>query len=92
VGVSIFALTILAVFAYGLRAWRLARQNVEIDSIHLGTHAALLTVLVNAVADHYFFRIDFQASVALFWLVVALALASSRLVHESTVAKTQALR
>jgi polysaccharide biosynthesis protein PslJ len=84
VGVAIFVLTIAAVFAYGLRAWRLVRNNIELDSIHLGVHAALLTVLVNAVADHYFFRIDFQASVALFWLVVALALTSSHLAREGS--------
>lgn len=92
VGVAIFAVTIIAVFAYGLRAWPYARSHIELDSIHLGTHAALLSVLVNAVADHYFFRIDFQASVALFWLIVALALTSSHLAHESTVAKKQPLR
>lgn len=92
VGVGIFALTMIAVFVYGLSAWHLVRDNIELDSIHLGAHAALLTVLVNAVADHYFFRIDFQASVTLFWLVVALALTSSHLARESTVAKTQALR
>lgn len=92
VGVVIFGLTITAVFAYGLTAWQLVRSNIALDSIHLGAHAALLTVLVNAIADHYFFRIDFQASVALFWLVVALALTSTRLARESTVAKNEALR
>ena len=67
------------VFAYGFRAWQVARTNPDLDSIHLGYHAALLTVLLNSAADMYFFRIDFQSSIALFWLVVALALASSRL-------------
>jgi len=32
------------------------------------------------VADLYFFRLDFQASITWFWLTVTLALASARLV------------
>jgi hypothetical protein len=79
VGLSIYLLTIGGVFIYGLRAWRSARNNPDLDSIHLGYHVALLTALLNGAADLYFFRIDFQASITLFWLLVALALASSRL-------------
>jgi len=79
VGLTIYLVTIGGVFWYGLRAWRQARSNPDLDSIHLGYHAALLTALVNAAADLYFFRIDFQASITLFWLLVALSLASSRL-------------
>ena len=46
-------------------------------------HAALITGLVNAVADLYFFRLDFQSSITWFWLIVALCLASSRLARET---------
>ncbi len=78
-GLLIFLLAMLGVFVYGARAWRQARAEPFFAAIHLGFHAALLTGLVNAVADLYFFRIDFQASIAWFWLIVALCLASSRL-------------
>ncbi len=89
VGVSIFLLTMGAVAVYGAAAWRQARARHDLQAIHLGLHAALLAGLINAAADLYFFRIDFQASITLFWLMVALALASSRLMmDESTVAKT----
>ncbi|MFW5772332.1 MAG: O-antigen ligase family protein, partial [Phototrophicaceae bacterium] len=60
VGVAIFLATMLAVLIYGLIAWQHARRDEELDSIHLGYHAALVTALVNAVADLYFFRLDFQ--------------------------------
>ncbi|MBN8635615.1 MAG: O-antigen ligase family protein [Anaerolineae bacterium] len=83
IGVGLFALTLGSVFAYGRRAWQYVRDNPELRSIHLGYHAALLTALINATADLYFFRLDFQASITLFWLVVALALASSRLAIEA---------
>ncbi|MGQ9887589.1 MAG: O-antigen ligase family protein [Aggregatilineales bacterium] len=79
VGVGIFLTIVLSVYVYGLRAWRLVRNNPDLDAIHLGLHAALLAALVNAAADLYFFRIDFQASISLFWFVIALCLASSRL-------------
>jgi O-antigen ligase len=91
VGVGIYALAIAAIFVYGWRARRYSATIPELEAIHLGYHAALLTALINATADLYFFRLDFQASITIFWLVVALALASSRLtfdVHESTVAKS----
>jgi O-antigen ligase len=99
VGVAIFLTTMTGVFVYGLVAWRYAIQDPELDSIHLGYHAALVTALVNAVADLYFFRLDFQPLITVFWLTVALALATSRLaleraprVTESTVAKGELVR
>jgi polysaccharide biosynthesis protein PslJ len=82
VGVGLFASVMIGVFAYGLKAWRRVQGNVELRSILLGYHAALVAALLNSTADLYFFRTDFQASITLFWLTVALALASSRLALE----------
>lgn len=79
VGVAIFLTAMTGVFLYGLHAWQQAKHDPELDSIHLGYHAALVTALVNGAADLYFFRLDFQPLITLFWLTVALALASSRL-------------
>ena len=78
-GVALFLLLMAAVFVQGLRAWRIARHDPALDAIHLGLHAGLFTLLVNAVADMYFFRLDFQSSITLFWLIAGLALASSTL-------------
>ncbi len=83
VGVGIFLAVVGGVFAYGWRAWIQARQNPEFAALQLGFHAALLTGLVNAVADLYFFRLDFQSSITWFWLIVALCLARSRLALEN---------
>jgi hypothetical protein len=82
VGVGLFALVIIGVFAYGWRAWKYARHNDQLRSIHLSYHAALLGALMNAVADLYYFRLDFHAAITFFWLVVALCLTSSRLAVE----------
>lgn len=80
VGVALFACVMIGVFIYGWRAFPSAQGDPELGAIHLGFHAALLALLINAVADHFYFRLDFHASITLFWLVTALALASSRLV------------
>lgn len=84
VGVALFASVMLGTFAYGLKAWRRVQDNANLRSILLGYHAALLAALLNGTADLYFFRLDFQASITLFWLTVALALASSRLALEES--------
>ena len=79
VGVILFLILMTGVFAHGLRAWQRARHDPDTDAIHIGLHAGLFTLLVNSVADMYFFRLDFQGSITLFWIVIGLALASSRL-------------
>ncbi len=81
-GVFVFSLAMAGVFVYGRRAWKEAKKLPELAAIHLGYHAALFTGLVNAVADLYFFRLDFQSSITWFWLIVALCLSSSRLILE----------
>ncbi len=86
-GVIIFAAAMLSVFLFGVSAWPSARTNQQLDTIFIGCHAALAAALVNAAADLYFFRLDFHASITLFWMTVALALASARLARESTVAQ-----
>ena len=90
VGVFFFLLAMASVLLYGYQAWQYAKSDAALDSIHLGYQVALVTALVNAAADLYFFRLDFQSSITWFWLTVALALASSRLVlqyaGQSTVA------
>jgi O-antigen ligase len=90
VGLGIFISMMAGVLDYGLRAWKLARRSLELDAVHLGLHAALIALLVNSVADMYFFRLDFQASISLMWFLVGLALTSSRTaLEESTVVKSQ---
>ncbi|MBK8134551.1 MAG: O-antigen ligase family protein [Chloroflexi bacterium] len=83
VGVGLYGIVMFATLVYGYRAWRVARQTPELDAIHLGFHAALIAALVNGIGDLYYFRIDFQAAILLFWLTVSLALASSTIALRS---------
>ena len=82
VGVMLYLLLMGSVLFFGLRAWRAAKYNPELDAIHLGIHAALIALMVNGVADLYFFRLDFQASVTVMWMMIGLALTSSRLANQ----------
>ena len=82
-GLLIFLIAMSGVLVYGARAWSAAKARPELAAIHLGFHAALIAGLVNAVADLYFFRLDFQSSITWFWLIVALCLASSRLARSN---------
>jgi len=79
-GVFIFLLAMGSVFYYAWQARKKAEDDPELDAIHLGFNIALVTALVNGAADLYYFRLDFQAAITWFWLIVALAIASSRLV------------
>lgn len=83
VGVVIFAAAMLGVFAYGVRAWNAASADAMLRAVFIGAHAALITVLINGTTDHYYFRLDFHASITMFWLIVSLALMSSRLALQS---------
>jgi O-antigen ligase len=82
-GLSLYLLMIGGIFGYGLYTWRWARQDPEIDAIHLGSHAALLALVVNGVADMYFFRLDFQSSINVLWLAISLSLASAHLARQN---------
>jgi O-antigen ligase len=78
-GVLLFLLAMGSIFFYAFQAWKRTRSQEDLEAIHLGYNIALLTALINAFADLYFFRLDFQSSITWFWMIVALAIASSRL-------------
>ncbi len=50
-----------------------------LDTGLLGSTAAIVGALVASVADHFYFNIEFAHMVALFWLIMGLALVSRRL-------------
>lgn len=79
IGLSLFLITMAGVFVHGWHGWQKAQHDPDLDAIALGYHAALLTVLTTSIADMYFYRLDFQAPITLFWLTVALSLASAHL-------------
>ncbi len=79
VGLAVFLLTVAGQFLYGLGAWNRPGRPAGLEPFWLGAHAGIVAALAAGVFDHYFFKLEFQASVTLFWLVFGLALAVSHL-------------
>jgi hypothetical protein len=72
------------VFAYAFFNRRFLKKNDQMDAVWLGLHAALVGALVAGLLDHYLFNLEFHHAVTIFWLLIGLATAATRL----AVAKT----
>ena len=79
IGLVFFFGVILTLFgsAYLNRTWFV--ENPEKDAIWLGLHAAIVGGLVAGLFDHYLFNLEFHHAVTIFWLIIGLASASTRL-------------
>ena len=82
-GLLAFFAVIATVFGYALRHRRALRANERHDAVWLGLHAALVGALVAGVFDHYLFNMDFHHAVTIFWMVLGLAAAGTRLGAEA---------
>ncbi len=82
-GLSAFFGVIGTVFVYAFRNRKAARTDERRDAVWLGLHAALVGALVAGVFDHYLFNMDFHHAVTIFWMVLGMAVASTRLVREA---------
>lgn len=78
-GLGTFFVLIGVVFGYAFaNRHRFGAQQAH-DGVWLGLHAALLGGLAAGIFDHYLFNIDFHHAVTIFWLLVGLATAATRL-------------
>jgi O-antigen ligase len=83
-GLFSFLATMAAIFVYG---WG-ARQSLRnagsgLYAIWLGLTAGLIGALANGVFDHYFFNLEFQHAVTIFWTFVGLSLTTIRIAVET---------
>jgi O-antigen ligase len=79
-GLLAFFGVIGTVFAYAFRHRRAAKADERRDAVWLGLHAALIGALVAGVFDHYLFNMDFHHAVTIFWMMLGMAAAATRLV------------
>lgn len=77
-GLVAFLAVITTVFGYALVNRAAFRDNPRMDPIWLGLHAALVGGLVAGIFDHYLFNIDFHHAVTVFWFLLGLAVAATR--------------
>jgi hypothetical protein len=78
-GLLAFLAVVATVFVYGFVHRHTIRRNERIDPVWLGLHAALVGGLFAGIFDHYLFNIDFHHAVTIFWLLLGLATAATRL-------------
>jgi O-antigen ligase len=82
-GLLSFLATMAAVFVYGWGARpHLIGAGNGLYSIWLGLTAGLVGALANGIFDHYFFNLEFQHAVTIFWTFVGLSLATIRIAAE----------
>jgi hypothetical protein len=93
VGLAAFGLVMAVVLGWALLNRRAAftvaagAAGVDGTALWLGAHAALGAALVVGLVDHYFFSMSFQSAGTLFWLIVALCLATTRLARQANGAR-----
>lgn len=78
VGLSVFLLTVGVATGYAYAGLRRA-ADPQLRGVQSGMLAAMVAALSAGVFDHYFFNLHFPHTVALFWLVTALGVASSKI-------------
>jgi hypothetical protein len=81
-GVGAFLLVVAVVFVWGLLHRKRVYRDATVTPIWLGTLGALAAALTVGVVDHYFFNLNFQAAGALFWIIIGLSLASTRIADQ----------
>lgn len=94
-GLAFFAAVIVGFFIRAGQAARvaLARHpsaalpDVTVD-IWIGACGGVCGALLSGIFDHYFFNIDFHNAVMLFWIVLALAMATSHTILSHDAAKS----
>ena len=76
VGLGVFLLIMALAVAQMLKRLRNLVDSPRLEAILLGLLAAILGALVSGVFDHYFFNVNFQHAVALFWLCLGLSISA----------------
>lgn len=79
IGLLFFFAIIFVVFGYAFLHRNWFKTNPQQDAVWLGLHAALVGGLVAGVFDHYLFNLEFHHAVTVFWFIIGLATASTRL-------------
>ncbi|MBP8001641.1 MAG: O-antigen ligase family protein [Chloroflexi bacterium] len=78
-GLLAFFAVIGTLFGYAFFNRHGFKTDTRRDPIWLGLHAAVIGGLTAGLFDHYLFNIDFHHAVTVFWMLVGLAVAATRL-------------
>lgn len=81
IGLSVFFITMIVLFVYVLRCLSLS-GGTRLQSVQVGALSGVVGALTAGIFDHHFFNLHFPHTVALFWLMVGLAVVSTRIAGE----------
>ncbi len=81
-GLSAFLVLISALFFYAWQARLQPSTTPGLRPIWLGLFAGLIGALTGGFLDHYFFNLEFQHAIAIFWIFTGLLLSATRLALE----------
>jgi len=86
VGLLAFLSVITALFAYAALARNVLVPGSQLRSTWLGLIAAMVTILVGGIFDHYFFNLEFFHASTMLWMCVGLLLATTRIALTKSIA------
>lgn len=78
-GLLAFVVVMVTLFSYAIANRRYFRIDRTHDAIWLGLHAAVVGGLVAGIFDHYLFNTEFHHAVTIFWFILGMAAAATRL-------------
>ncbi|HEY1409793.1 MAG TPA: O-antigen ligase family protein [Promineifilum sp.] len=78
-GLLAFLAVVGTLFGYAFMYRKAARADELGGAIWLGLHAAVAGALVAGMFDHYLFNMDFHHAVTIFWMILGMAAAATRL-------------
>jgi len=76
IGLGVFLLIMVLTIGQILKGLKYLADKPRLEAILLGLLTALVGALFSGIFDHYFFNINFQHAVTLFWLCVGLSIST----------------
>lgn len=83
IGLGVFLLIVALAIGRIVKGLARLADSPRLESILWGLLIALIAALLSGIFDHYFFNINFQHAVALFWLCMGLAITITLLPDQS---------
>jgi O-antigen ligase len=89
IGLTLFAVSLLESYRYGLSRWRRLRDDPAVFDVWFGLTTALCGALISGIFDHFYFDLTFNGAAMMFWLTVGLMLAAARLSDDTVSQQTR---